>query len=335
MTIPYYNEDILPCISYPMSNSSEIPKRYLGSKAITHTPIVEIETIAKTGAEMSALHDFWELDCNYGLDPFVIGLPIFGDEGDGSLNFNYFLVRFMDDTKDVKDPMVWKSKRKMKVLAEVYVIVDDAGNIVVSDGGNLLQNAVITDIDYSLGEVTSINGYKQIIYNGADPVNGGYGFPIPVYDQTILPCISHPMTNTREEATRYLGNRAITGGVYAEFNIAGITNAQVKALYDFWRNDCKQGLEPFILNLPMFGKEFGGAKPSLLMVFDKSIKDIKQPNKWDIKRSVRLIGNIVYTMNGNDFVLSDSGQFIFSETGDYLAITSKLHTNKEITYGLY
>jgi hypothetical protein len=155
---------------------------------------------------------------------------------------------------------------------------------------------------------------------------------IPIYDQTVLPCVTFPMVNTRAKTTRYLGQRAITGDIYAELNMVGEDNQQVKALDDFWKNECNYGLEPFLIRLPVFGRS---TDVDILVTFSNDIKDTRNVTRWDLKRKIKVLGLVVYTIDGNgDFILSDEGHYVLDDDGNYIALKSKAKIYKEITYGI-
>jgi len=151
---------------------------------------------------------------------------------------------------------------------------------------------------------------------------------IPIYDQSILPCVNLPMSNLQEVSERYLGYRALSGEMYADITITAKSHSEAKAVNDFWKNDCTYGLEPFIIHLPFFGDE---TDVNLLVMFQKDIRDSRSEIVWALTRSLNILGKVVYTVDGNgDFILTTEGDFVLSDTGDYIALPSD--TYKELTY---
>jgi len=149
-TIHVYDETILPCITFPLDNTHEKSKRYLGNKALSGEIYANINLLPKNDTEMKALYDFWKDDCNYGLNPFLIPLPIFGRTGD--LEYPCLQVKFVEEIKSVKVDLHWTVKIKLKVLGNVYYIVDDVEDYIIDDSGNY----VVTDIE--------TNSFKEITY---------------------------------------------------------------------------------------------------------------------------------------------------------------------------
>lgn len=158
MTIPVYDPTVLPCITYPMKNTQKKTKKYLGGRAITGKVNIDISILAKTNAELNALYDFWLTDCKYGLEPFLVALPVFG--------MTYtpeapdMLVKFVGDFSADKDSSAWKSKIKLELVGSIDYIIDDQGNFVVSDLG---EYTVADDGSYvPTGNV--INYYREVLY---------------------------------------------------------------------------------------------------------------------------------------------------------------------------
>ena len=154
---------------------------------------------------------------------------------------------------------------------------------------------------------------------------------IPIYDQVVLPKVVLPLKNTNESSTKYLGTRGITGMVYSDIILKSSTNSGVAALETFWRDECNYGLEPFIISLPIFG---ASSSVTLLVKFYDNLNDSKDKGVWTLKRKLVILGEVVYTIDDDgNFILSDEGQFILNDVGDYVALMSKINTNKEISYG--
>ena len=147
---------------------------------------------------------------------------------------------------------------------------------------------------------------------------------IPIYDETTLPVIIHPVDNERGESIRYFGSKAITNGIKAKINIFPKTDTQMAALYDFWETDCNYGLDPFIINIPVFGGAIGG-ETGLLVRFQGKLSSLKVSMRWQQGIDLEVLGNVIYVVDDslND-VISDGGALVISD-GDYTA-------TKYITY---
>lgn len=159
MNTPIYDVSTLPCITYPMENKVEQTRKYLGGYAITGRTTATINVMAKSNAEEKALYDFWRTDCNYGLEPFLIPIPLFGDEVI-SPQAPTLLVKFKSDLKSTKESGRWKSSFEVEVFGLFIYIVDDQGNFVVDDTG---EYKVLADGTYvPTGNV--INSYRGVIY---------------------------------------------------------------------------------------------------------------------------------------------------------------------------
>ncbi len=155
MVIPIYDETILPCFTYPLTNTQTESKRGFGSKAITSYITASLKLMIETDADMVAVYNFWKNDCIFGLDPFIIDLPIFGGaigEGTG------LLVRFKDDFTSKKDNGIWEQTINIEVIGNVVYVVDDYGDVILSDDGDV----IVSDGNYVVTE--NITSYKGITY---------------------------------------------------------------------------------------------------------------------------------------------------------------------------
>lgn len=324
MTYPLYDESVLPCISLPVTNSKKLPERYLGRKAVVSDVYTTIKTHASTDLELHALHLFWEINCNYGLEPFIINTPMFGQNING--NSDFFIAKFTNDVKDTKNNSVWSSSITLKIIGEVNAIVDDAGNLITSDADDLVVTDAQINILYGGGEISS---YRYVKY-GIDNPTSYTGKAIPIYDPISLPCISTPFSDTQVATSRYLGRKAFSNDVYADLKMTTDSNDEAYALELFWREECNYGLEPFIIHLPVFGID---TNIDLLVMFRGEIKDIKNEFIWNSSRSLKILGKIVYVVDGNgDFTLSQEGDFVLDEDSNYVALPSKIY--KELTYAV-
>lgn len=82
MTIPYYDQTILPCITVGgYGFTQEKPTKYLGGALYKPKPRITVTAFATTPASLLALADFYYGDLNSGTLPFTIELPIEGVMG--------------------------------------------------------------------------------------------------------------------------------------------------------------------------------------------------------------------------------------------------------------
>jgi len=157
---------------------------------------------------------------------------------------------------------------------------------------------------------------------------------IPIYDEATLPCISFPLDNTHQATKRYLGGKAVSGEVYADINLFIKNDTEADALHDFWVADCNYGLEPFLIPLPVFGRETDTSDPALLVKFVGDAKDTKNAGYWTAKRKLRILGTIIYIIDdGGNFILDDVGDFVLGGDGSYVATGNEINSYKEVVYG--
>ena len=156
MAIPFYDiTPNLPCVTFPLESKHTKSKKYLGYKALTGYVYATLNFTAKNDEETNALHTFWRVDCNYGLEAFIIKMPLFGfPTGDMD-----YLVQFVDDFVTNKGEIVTTIKMKVKVISPVTLIYNDDGYYVLDNNG-----------DY--------------VYNGIDRIDNNKGYTI----DNIVPC---------------------------------------------------------------------------------------------------------------------------------------------------
>lgn len=201
VNLPYYNEDSLPCLKYPVTVNKELPERYLGTKAVTKPVYVNLNLHGSTDLEVDALHTFWEVNCNYGLDPFVMAISINGYTA-SNLEFDFFLMRFTKEVQYTKGTKNWTIPVRAKVVGVVTAIVDDNGNLVVSDSldGLSPDSLILSDaVDYYMSDTQEIASYRKVIFGKDDTVKINYDM------ETI---------NTKFDDSRTMDNKAISGQVY-------------------------------------------------------------------------------------------------------------------------
>jgi len=158
MSIPTYDQENLPCVVFPLTNWREPTKRYLGNTAISGEIYAELSLKATSDEQMALFDDFWMSDCNYGLEPFLIALPVFGMTID--TEYPRLLVQFVGDLKDTKNETSWDIKRKVKILGVICYVKDDDDNFIVSDSGDY----TISDTGDYISTGNNIDTYKETIY---------------------------------------------------------------------------------------------------------------------------------------------------------------------------
>jgi len=158
MTIPIYDKATLPCIQYPFVVRQEESKRFLGGRAITGATFLELNFLSKSDAEENALYNFWKTGCNYGLEPFLIALPIHGASVDEA--HPDVLVQWVDDFTDTKEKGRWTTKRRVRVIGTIDYTIDEFGNFIVTDLG---EYTVSPSGDYvPTGSIATI--FREVLY---------------------------------------------------------------------------------------------------------------------------------------------------------------------------
>lgn len=153
MALPFYDETTLPCFNLPFENQHTRSKKYLGRKALTGKVYATLNFTVLNDDEMNALHEFWRVDCNYGTEPFVADIPLFGKNltTEGELAF---IVMWHDDFKPTKVDLHWTLKIRIRILAPIVYVLDDLGNYITNDAGeriytdSSLHTATDNIIDY-------------------------------------------------------------------------------------------------------------------------------------------------------------------------------------------
>ena len=157
---------------------------------------------------------------------------------------------------------------------------------------------------------------------------------IPTYQGAGLPRITFPFGNTQRASKRYLGGIAITGAVYLDVNITAVSDAEEKALYNFWKDDINYGLEPFLIAIPTFGDTVDADNPSLLVQFVSDLSSALDGNLWKTKIKLKVYGTIDYIVDDfGDFIVADTGEYIVTEGGDYIPTGNIINSYREVLYG--
>lgn len=143
---------------------------------------------------------------------------------------------------------------------------------------------------------------------------------IPVYDSSVLPCITRAYKNRKEATTRFLGNKAIAGDVYATLELFAETSEQAKAFFGFWRDDLNYGTNAFYIALPVFGSSFSPGTPNVLcrMVsdFDQSMSDSEARRQTiEIK---------IYDATETWFVVDDEAKQLIDDSGNKIITTTEM-----------
>jgi len=157
---------------------------------------------------------------------------------------------------------------------------------------------------------------------------------IPIYNEATLPCLIYPMKNTQEPTKKYLGGKAISGRALATVNLVAESDAEMTALYEFFKTDCNYGLEPFLIPIPFFGADVEVETPAILVKQLGSLEtDKTNSNKWKASLKLEILGDIDYVIDGEgNFVLSDSGDFVLSDSGDFVSTGNNVNSYREIFY---
>lgn len=151
MTIPVYNIETMPVITYPLVCTQEETKKYLGNIAITGAVFSDVNTVSVSDEQQNNLFTFWRDTCNYGTEPFMIPLPLFGEMiGE---EYPALFVKFIGGVKSTKKSSLWENKFKLEVIAKTSYNLDNIGNIIVptiddfildGQGNYLPSNEVLT-----------------------------------------------------------------------------------------------------------------------------------------------------------------------------------------------
>lgn len=154
MTYAEYDTSVLPFLSYPLNNSQETTKKYLGGRAMTGEEYATLSFNMVDDTKAEALYSFWRDDCNYGTDAFLIAMPF---RGVVSLpDIPNVLCKFVEDVSMDKVALNWTQAIRVKVLEYSYVmgnIADDSLNQLVDDSGNILVSTS-TPVSNSNKEIT-------------------------------------------------------------------------------------------------------------------------------------------------------------------------------------
>lgn len=159
MTIPVYDIDTLPFISYPIKLKKGKSKKFLGGQAITGSTIISLTLLSKNDTQQKAFYDFWETECNSGTEPFLISFPLFGNTFD--VYHPDLLVRFKSDyIADKENCSKWRQTIELELIGSIVYIVDNDGQFIVSDQGEFM----IGDDGNYIPTGQPINSYKEIFY---------------------------------------------------------------------------------------------------------------------------------------------------------------------------
>ena len=153
----------------------------------------------------------------------------------------------------------------------------------------------------------------------------------PTYDASAMPVIETPFESSQEVTKRYLGKRAVTGQEYTSINLFGEDDSKIKALYEFWRDDCNYGTVQFMVGIPVHGSEHSRYVPNALCEFTEEVAETKEGVHW--KQSIKL--KIINYSANTYTIVDDAGNLMVDDSGNVLASTSTpiSNSNKEITYG--
>jgi|GEM_PF-4090979 len=134
-----------------------------------------------------------------------------------------------------------------------------------------------------------------------------------------LPQPTYPFDVSYEKTELFLGNKIRAGARMVSFAIVMRNNTQIKAMHDFWKNDCQYGTKPFYITLPMFGVE-----ETVLMMF-KGNYQTKQANILG-KHTIELIE--VDKALRPIYVVDDAGSQVVDDSGSFVVSNDILITDK-------
>lgn len=153
---------------------------------------------------------------------------------------------------------------------------------------------------------------------------------IPIWTDD-LGCIQYPFTSKIGAPIKCRGYKAITRGASATIKVFCTDSVQFKKLFDFWKDTCNYGLEPFLIALPYMGKTYDKDFPDLLVSFYEDLSGDYQ-SYWETTINLKVLGSVDYVIDGNgDFILSDDGDFVIVD--GQLISTNNQTQFKGIIYG--
>ena len=159
-TLPIYLETTLPCLVYPMDNEHEPTVRGLGGKATVGRSLASVNYTAESDAEIAALEAFLNTECNYGLDPFLIPIPFFGEAV--TVATPAILVQLRGGVKAAKPKFtMWTGSLSLEVLGKIDYTIEAGGDFTLHATGDFTF-----DVDGNLVStgLTTINSYREIFY---------------------------------------------------------------------------------------------------------------------------------------------------------------------------
>lgn len=155
----------------------------------------------------------------------------------------------------------------------------------------------------------------------------------PIYDKNVLPCITYPFDNTKGETIRGLGGKSYTYRTSANININAMTDEEMDVLETFHTIDCNNGLDNFLLQVPLFGKKVNGEYPYYKVRFVGDFKSKKENLLWDLSIGIKRVDDVLYD-------LSPSVPANFTASNDQIgkvitAWDESISIGGNITYDLY
>jgi hypothetical protein len=112
--MPIYDFLLLPIIKHPFNNINEKSKQYLGNREIYGDNYVNISLHIKDNDEAERLYDFWETECDNGTLPFLIPIPVNGEEYDRDTPNT--TAKFIGEIKMQKVGFHWESSFRLEIL---------------------------------------------------------------------------------------------------------------------------------------------------------------------------------------------------------------------------
>jgi len=155
---------------------------------------------------------------------------------------------------------------------------------------------------------------------------------IPIYDPATITPLRYPMANTHEGVTYYLGGKALVERATATVNLKPRNNAEALALYTFWRDTCNFGIDPFLICLPIFGREDSQTTPQTLVRFEPGLTMNKVSLMWNASINLEVLGQIDDVTG--DFIIDDlTSDYIIDADNNFIATGNNINSYRGVSYG--
>jgi len=126
MIYPVYDIELLPCIKSEAQYLQERTRKFLGGETLVGDKYITINITSDELDKVQALYYLWETSCNFGVEPFVITVNLFGEPTN-------CVVKFVEDLVMNVSDLEYNSTIKLEFIDEIFYLVDDAGAYIVDD----------------------------------------------------------------------------------------------------------------------------------------------------------------------------------------------------------